>query len=704
MSSITTPRHHTSITYKPRTLPKDTRAGAARSGPISTKKDLDKEWVESFCVIKGSDLFILPSEESEAITDVIELNSAQYNEWYDEDTDKGLTCVLLVIGVGPQFFKCPKRDMMNEWKEAFVSLMTVPINEGVITPPEKIAAVIRQMQAGESLLKYGRKGEPHFRSFKLSADGRQLTWQSKRKGNGVVEMKDVSALEIGQKSANFQRKSLHLEKASISFSLKTPDGSLDLICRDKLDFTAWTTGLRFLMTAARTHGSSFHLSLGVVPAFELASSQESGISADSDMLVWGRGEKGQIGCGDYKDSLEPRIPEGLKDISQIAFGKDHAIAISKDTEQVFSWGCGANGRLGLDNNNNRNTPKLVTHKSFQTVRFKVVAAGDFHSLAVTDKGDVYSWGMGYFGQLGHGDRDDKKVPAIVEQIGDEHIVDVACSSTASFAISRDHSVYYWGLLDTYCIEDCCLVPKLLDTSTRFSHISAGDFHAAAIADDGSLHTWGDGSMGQLGHSDTKTLKEPTKIETALGVDRVDDVACGATHTAAISGGRLFIWGLLLRNSKQVVQQVPLREDIPDCQEDAIVSVSCAAMMTAITTESGRAFMWGVCGHSILGCEEKSDSPTQLQMFCQKKVKSLVLGGNHIAAFVAREWLADDQAKFCMACKTEFSTFVRRHHCRKCGKIYCGPCSSKTYPLVEFGHAKTVRVCDSCYSFLSINRK
>ncbi|CAH8672607.1 unnamed protein product [Schistosoma haematobium] len=56
---------------------------------------------------------------------------------------------------------------------------------------------------------------------------------------------------------------------------------------------------------------------------------------------------------------------------------------------------------------------------------------------------------------------------------------------------------------------------------------------------------------------------------------------------------------------------------------------------------------------------------------------------------------------CHRCKSAFTTFRRKHHCRKCGQVFCGECTSSRAILPEFGIEKEVRVCDLCFE--SVNR-
>ncbi|EGG21050.1 pleckstrin domain-containing protein [Cavenderia fasciculata] len=63
------------------------------------------------------------------------------------------------------------------------------------------------------------------------------------------------------------------------------------------------------------------------------------------------------------------------------------------------------------------------------------------------------------------------------------------------------------------------------------------------------------------------------------------------------------------------------------------------------------------------------------------------------------WIPDSDANQCMECGIKFTAIRRRHHCRRCGILVCGKCSDQSWKLDNAG--KPVRVCRSCYSYLSM---
>ncbi|XP_059293021.1 protein FREE1-like [Lycium ferocissimum] len=59
------------------------------------------------------------------------------------------------------------------------------------------------------------------------------------------------------------------------------------------------------------------------------------------------------------------------------------------------------------------------------------------------------------------------------------------------------------------------------------------------------------------------------------------------------------------------------------------------------------------------------------------------------------WVPDEAVRKCTACGTDFGAFVRRHHCRNCGDIFCDKCTQGRTALTADEDAQPVRVCDRC---------
>ena len=83
---------------------------------------------------------------------------------------------------------------------------------------------------------------------------------------------------------------------------------------------------------------------------------------------------------------------------------------------VWSWGDGGRGQLGHGDLQNQLLPKKI--EAFAGQRVVAVSAGDFHSLAITADGAVFTWGAGEDGCLGHGeDLSNQLLPKKIEGVG-----------------------------------------------------------------------------------------------------------------------------------------------------------------------------------------------------------------------------------------------------------------------------------------------
>jgi hypothetical protein len=108
----------------------------------------------------------------------------------------------------------------------------------------------------------------------------------------------------------------------------------------------------------------------------------------------------------------------------------------------------------------------------------------------------------------------------------------------------------------------------------------------------------------------------------------------------------------------------------------------------------------------LARKNQPDGDAQGGKLSYKVEREAVAGGAVPMANFAR-WKADAEVTACenTKCRKAFTVLRRKHHCRRCGGIYCDACTTKRMslkePLMETGRAKgtvdACRVCDDCFS-------
>lgn len=96
----------------------------------------------------------------------------------------------------------------------------------------------------------------------------------------------------------------------------------------------------------------------------------------------------------------------------------HFSAAISSNGVLYTWGRGNYGRLGHGSFEDVLIPTPVTALSGQHVTGVALGSGDAHTLCVTSRGWVFSWGDGDYGKLGRGGAEGSKVPRLVEKLQD----------------------------------------------------------------------------------------------------------------------------------------------------------------------------------------------------------------------------------------------------------------------------------------------
>lgn len=146
--------------------------------------------------------------------------------------------------------------------------------------------------------------------------------------------------------------------------------------------------------------------------------------------------------GDIKQISTPVRLQGLEKVKVIAVGAFHNLALLDD-RKLMAWGNNEYGQLGTGDTQPRSQPVPV--QGLSGLNLVDIAAGGWHSTALTDEGEVYGWGRGEHGRLGFGeDKSSKMVPQRVQYLAGEDIVQVSCGGTHSVALTRDGRIFTYG--------------------------------------------------------------------------------------------------------------------------------------------------------------------------------------------------------------------------------------------------------------------
>ncbi len=265
----------------------------------------------------------------------------------------------------------------------------------------------------------------------------------------------------------------------------------------------------------------------VLGATKIALGQKHTLMIKSDGTLWGWGENlyGQLGIGSDVPQHYP-VQVGTDQWSDITAGYNHSVGIREDGT-LWVWGRDALPTLGSGVFGDSNVPIQIG-----TDRWRHVVGKVHHTMAIKEDGTLWGWGDNYEGQLGDGTTESRFVPVQVG-FGGELWSDVAVSSSKTFGIKSDGSLFEWG--------DSIRLPVLV-SNEQWDHIAAGGFDTVvAIKRDGTLWGWGSDFYGQLGDGEPAQGWKTSPVQ--IGGSLWNDVDVGSDHTVGIQrDGSLWAWG------------------------------------------------------------------------------------------------------------------------------------------------------------------
>jgi len=206
-----------------------------------------------------------------------------------------------------------------------------------------------------------------------------------------------------------------------------------------------------------------------------------------------------------------------------------------------------------------------------------VSVGYNFTLAVTEHGDLYTFGKNDLGQLGLGHFDDTETPAFIDKdvaFRGQQVVMVSAGRRHAACVTSDGAMWAWGNAFTGClgmddaavfssvadegdsdemdsdIEDQCYanpqrVPMHMCGQSPARMVACGDAFTLLLTENGRVYACGLADSGQLGQSNTDNKRKMTLIDPLLfGGAAIGMVVAGDSHCMALEkdGGRLWTWG------------------------------------------------------------------------------------------------------------------------------------------------------------------
>ena len=270
-------------------------------------------------------------------------------------------------------------------------------------------------------------------------------------------------------------------------------------------------------------------------------------------------------------------------LAQVAFGGSHMLALTR-TGQVYTLGDGSLGQLGHGAAVSCAEPRLLSQLASKVVA--QVVCGQSHSMALTDYGDVFSWGRGFEGQLGLG------------------------------------------------AQEVTLCPKYVHTfaGTPIAQLAAGGNHSAALSGAGLVYCWGEALSGQVGTGRKSSVGSPVQIE---GLPPCKAISCGFNHTTALGeAGQMYSWGVA---SHGPTAEAPAERFVPQLlpasEEAPLAQVASGGRGSVVLTHKGEVFTWVPAAQAKETQQQPPAAMMRVDALSHLTVSRVATSGQVLLAFV-----------------------------------------------------------------------
>ncbi len=316
-----------------------------------------------------------------------------------------------------------------------------------------------------------------------------------------------------------------------------------------------------------------------------------------------------------------------------------APAVASAAGELYAFGLNGEGELGSSTNsgtlNPNPTPGLVSLPG-ATGSVVQAAAGYEHTLAVTSAGQLYAFGLNYFGQLGSATNNGKNVPnptpGLVSLPGaTAPVVQVAASYGFSLVVTSAGQLYAFGLNDhgqlgsasndgTANPNPTPALVSLPGATGRVVQAAAGLDFSLVVTSSGQLYAFGDNASGQLGTATNSGTLDPNPTPALVSLPGatgpVVQVAAGDSHSLAVtSSGQLYAFGdndhgeLGTASNSGTINPnpTPALVSLP-AATGPVVQVAAGLGFSLVVTSTGQLYAFGDNSYGELGSATNSGTP------------------------------------------------------------------------------------------------
>ncbi|WP_420130502.1 hypothetical protein [Longimicrobium sp.] len=308
-------------------------------------------------------------------------------------------------------------------------------------------------------------------------------------------------------------------------------------------------------------------------------------------------------------SASARIVVGAPFV-QMAAGEYHTCALTEGG-LAYCWGKNSDGQLG-DRTQMRRLVPVDVHQ--EATRFVRITAGWNHTCALTAAGQAWCWGANEFGTLGDNTRQRRLTPVAVQQ-GSLAFVEISAGESHTCARTAQGQVHCWGsnrwgqLGDNTSGTDRLTPVPVYQRGTPYLDVSLGQRHTCARASARLTYCWGSNLGGQLGDNTITQRNAPVNVHQ--GDARFAGIEVGLSYSCARTpAGQAYCWGWNARGQLGDGTGTHRRAPAPVAQgAAAYAEINAGGDFTCARTSAGQAWCWGANGDGQLGDNSRTSRNT-----------------------------------------------------------------------------------------------